>query len=145
MNKRFVKRKVRKRRGNDKKSKMKFVAVLAIMIMAVFLGYLTARFVIGPILGYNADESPITAGAEESSGQEDIEEGYALQFGVYSTKTAANNMVSKLREKGIETKIIEKDGLFKVISPVIKTKDEALDKLEDIKDKEVEDVFITSF
>ena len=54
-------------------------------------------------------------------------------------------MVEGLREKGIESKIVMEDDLYKVISPIIKTKDKALDQLEDIKDKEIEDVFIASF
>ena len=45
----------------------------------------------------------------------------------------------------VDTKVIEDDNMYKVISPVIKTKDEAINKLNDIKDKDVEDVFIASF
>lgn len=163
-------RRVKKKRRPGEISKVKFTVFIAIMVLAVFLGYLTAKFVIGPLLGYNADESPIKItgqeqkdddkdeskdkekeassdkGAEESSGEtEKAEEGYALQFGVFSTKEAANELSVSLSEKGIETKIVEDDGMFKVISPVIKTKDEAIDQLNDIKDKEVEDVFIASF
>jgi len=156
MKRRFKKRRVRKRRSLKGNSKMKFLVVIGIMIIAVLLGYLTARFVIGPILGYNADESLITSGIQSSSEKTDTEgqkdediavpkKGYALQFGVYSTKEAANQMVSSLKEKGIESKIIMEDDLYKVISPIIKTKDKALDQLEDIKDKEIEDVFIASF
>ena len=156
MNRRFSKRRVRKRRSTKGNSKMKFLAVIGIMIIAVLLGYLTARFVIGPLLGYNADESLITSGIQPSSENSDDsnqkdenisapEKGYALQFGVFSTKEAANQMVEDLREKGIESIIVMEDDLYKVISPVIKTKDKALDQLEDIKDKEIEDVFIASF
>ena len=54
-------------------------------------------------------------------------------------------MSTSLSEKGIDTKVIEDDNMYKVISPVIKTKDEAINKLNDIKDKDVEDVFIASF
>ena len=157
MNRKISKRRVRKRRGTKGNSKMKFFAVVVIMIMAVLLGYLTAKFVIGPILGYNADESHITSGLQSASKENDdkekddkddsdtIEKGYALQFGVYSTKEAANNMMYELRSKGIDAKVIEEDDMYKVISPVIKTKKQALDKLEDIKNSEIEDVFITSF
>ena len=169
---------------------MKFVGIIGIMIMAVFLGYLTAKFVIGPVLGYNADESPIKiagnesdksveseetkskdnskseeaaagstenaeektkAEVEEESQEEGSskatvpEEGYALQFGVFSTKEAADAMVSSLQAKGIETEIIEADNMYKVISPVIKTKNEALTKLDEVKNQDIEDVFIASF
>ena len=168
-------RRVKKRKRPNENSKMKFTVFLVIMIVAVALGYLTARFVIGPLLGYYADESPIkianggdskdeeASGEEGSAGeteqqseasQEDAsgadvsaapEEGYALQFGVFTSKEAAEKLASDLKSKGIETKIIEEDSNYKVISPVVNTKDEAIDELNGIKDKEVEDVFIASF
>ncbi len=179
-------RKVRKRKGRGENSGMKIAMIIGIMLMAVLLGYVTAKFVIGPILGYNADESPIRIAekssddqnAEEGSGSEkgneketaekgnqdqdgqqaeDVskegkietdsvpDEGYALQFGVFSTKEAAEEMAAQLLTKGIETKIIEADNMYKVISPVIKTKDEALTKLDEAKNQAVEDVFIASF
>lgn len=158
-------RRVKKRKSPRENSKVKFTTVLVIMIIAVILGYLTARFVIGPLLGYNADESPVKIANQEEaqntnektqeetegkgSGQTQEgavpEEGYALQFGVFSTREAAENLKATLAEKGIEAKIIEADNVYKVISPVVNTKDEAIEKLDDIKDKEVEDVFIASF
>lgn len=158
-------RRVRKRRGAAEKTKMKFVSVLVIMIVAVALGYATARFIIVPILGYEADESPITISqndkdeqkkedkakdknndkSETKASADAIEDGYALQFGVFSTKEAAQKLVNSLQEKGVEAKIVESNNQYKVISPIIKTKDEALNKLNEIKDKEVEDVFIASF
>lgn len=135
---------------------MKFVSVLVIMLLAIALGYGTAKFIIGPLLGYDTDESSINlvqkdenkeetkANAEKESSA-NKSEGYALQFGVFSTKEGAQKLVTSLAEKGIEAEIVEEDNQYKVISPIIKTKDEALDKLNDISDKEVEDVFIASF
>lgn len=163
-------RRVRKRRGSAEKTKMKFVSVLVIMIIAIALGYATARFIIGPILGYETDESPITISQNDKDEQKNedtstdeseekskkdkskteastdaVEDGYALQFGVFSTKEAAQKLVNSLQEKGVDAKIVESNNQYKVISPIIKTKDEALNKLNEIKDKEVEDVFIASF
>lgn len=158
-------RRVRKRRGSAEKTKMKFVSVLVIMIIAIALGYATARFIIGPILGYETDESPITISQNDKDEQKNedtstdesedkskteasadaAEDGYALQFGVFSTKEAAQKLVNSLQEKGVDAKIVESNNQYKVISPIIKTKDEALNKLNEIKDKEVEDVFIASF
>ena len=155
-------RRVKKRKRPGEISKVKFIVFIAIMILAVFLGYLTARFVIGPLLGYDANESPIKITGQEGSSDdeesketgsesdsdenqtEEAEEGYALQFGVFS-KEAAQQLADSLAAKGIEAKVIEDGEMFKVISPVLKTKDEAIQKLDDIKDKEVEDVFIASF
>ena len=152
-------RRVKKRKKPYEKTKMKFTSVLAIIILAVVLGYLTARFVIGPILGYNADESPISVSKVETqnddttkddqikdeSDEQVNEQGYALQFGVFSTREAAQELVESLQQKGIEAKIVEVNKQYKVISPIIKTKDEALERLNNIKDKDVEDVFIASF
>ena len=154
-------RRVRKRKRAGENSRVKFAAFIAIMVLAVFLGYLKARFVIGPLLGYDADESPITlTGGAESDEQEETETGstagaeaeaeapeggYALQFGVFSTKEAAEKLAGELVAKGIEADVIEDEEMFKVISPLIETKDEALSQLDGIRDKEVEDVFIASF
>ena len=153
-------RRVKKRKRPGENSRVKFAAFIAIMVLAVFLGYLTARFVIGPLLGYDADESPITlTGGAKSGEQEEAEAGsaaeaeeaeapeggYALQFGVFSTKEAAEKLAGELVAKGIEADVIDDEEMFKVISPLIETKDEALSQLDGIKDKEVEDVFIASF
>lgn len=132
---------VRKRKRMNNKTGMKFTSVLVIIIITVALGYLTARFVIGPILGYNADESPINTAASS----EEFDEGYALQFGAFSTKEAAQKLADSLIQKGIDVEVVEENNQYKVISPIIKTKDEALEKLDEIKDKNVVDVFITSF
>ena len=40
---------------------------------------------------------------------------------------------------------MEADSVFKVITPVIDEKDDAIKALDSVKDKEVMDVFITSF
>ncbi len=61
------------------------------------------------------------------------------------SKEAAEKLKEDLKVKGIDAKVIEEDNNYKVISTVVKTKDEAIDELNGIKDKEVEDVFIASF
>lgn len=165
MMKNMNRRRVRKRPRRVKKTKMKFASVLVIMILAIALGYGTAKFVIGPILGFDTDESSINIvqkeeseanadkeaeedekeSTKEESQEKDTLEGFALQFGVFSTKDGAQKLVASLKEKGVEAEIIEEDNQYKVISPIIKTRDEALGKLNDIKDKNIEDVFIASF
>ncbi len=146
-----IRRKIRKRKSKSENSRVKVGVFAGIIILAIALGFLTARFVIGPIIGYNADESPVElektateAGAEQTSQEEMPEEGYALQFGAFSTKDAAEKLAEALRLKGIETKIVEADDVFKVITPVIDDKEDALKALEESKEKDVEDVFITS-
>ena len=154
MKKRGIRRKVRKRKSNVQNSRMKFGAFFGIILLAVVLGYLTARFVIGPLIGYNADESPAKAAgeADTENSAEDSEEigalpddGYALQFGAFSTEEAANELAASLKSKGINTEVVKIDDIYKVISPVLDTKDAALAALSDLPEIPVEDVFIASF
>lgn len=183
-----MRRKVRKRKSKSENSRVKMSVFLGIILLAVLLGFLTARFVIGPIIGYNADESPVqlngadkaaetekdvdkskvsknseaekaanteaeadadTDAAEEAKTEQtaketETEKGYALQFGAFSTKDSAQELSDALESKGIKTKIVEADNVFKVISPVLEDKEDALKALSESKEKEVEDVFITS-
>ena len=163
-----MRRKVRKRKSKSENSRVKMSVFLGIILLAVLLGFLTARFVIGPIIGYNADESPVQLnGADKAETEQDVgadaaedsnvskvektanteeeaEKGYALQFGAFSTKDSAQELSDALESKGIKTKIVEADNVFKVISPVLENKEEALKALSESKEKEVEDVFIPS-
>lgn len=157
-----MRRKIRKRKTKSENSRMKMGMFVGIILLAVVLGFLTARFVIGPIIGYNADESPVKLEQKDDKGKKTDaeqteqktsletgqnqmpEEGYALQFGAFSTKDAAEKLAEALRLKGIETKIVEIDDVFKVISPMFDDKEAALKALQESKDKDVEDVFITS-
>ena len=174
-----ARRRVKKRKAPVQNSRVKFSVFLGIMVLAVLLGYLTARFVVGPLIGYDADESPARiAGQEEKSKEKDEEnngggekniesdadsegngsdssleaasgtiptDGYALQFGVFSTREAAESMAKSLKEQGIETEIAVLDDMYKVISPLFDSREEALTSLEALAEKNVEDVFITSF
>ena len=90
----------------------------------------------GEAAGKEADsaDSQETAGAENagikaadtdekvkeealSSADSDKEsfEGYAIQFGSFSTEQAANTLLQELSASGIHTSILKKDGMFKVI------------------------------
>ena len=177
MNRQGSRRRVRKRKTPRENSRMNLSWILGIMVLAVLLGYLTARFVVGPLIGYDADESPTKVAGqtdEEDGEQKDAEtgkedadadgknedgesvedkevsaapaDGYALQFGAFSTKEAAEKLAQTLKDQGIETEIVEIDSVFKVISPVVDTKEEALESLEKISDSEaVSDVFVAAF
>ena len=181
---RKFRRKVRKRKGAVGNSRMKFGLFFGIIALTVGLGFLTARFAIGPLIGFHAEKSPIqelaerketaeqqkqTAAAEEEASakttageqtgsagstaektEAESEEnggstqaGYALQFGAFSSKAAAQSLSDALHEKGIDTKIVELDGVFKVLSPVSEGKTQALAALEKVKEKAVSEVFIT--
>lgn len=183
MNRRRVRR-YRNQRGN---SGVKFLGIIGIMVVAVICGYLTARFIIAPLLGYDTEVLKLdfpsnflevfreddgkTQGAEqsgieaaESSVQKDEtekveakkdrqkegtaketgEKGYALQFGLFSTESRAEELTDKLKQEGLDAEIIKTEGQFKVISPVVKTKEEALENLKNTESKHVPDIFITT-
>lgn len=183
---RKFRRKVRKRKGAVGNSRMKFGLFFGIIALTVGLGFLTARFAIGPLIGFHAEKSPIrelaerketaeqqkqTAAAEEEASAKttadeqtdkgsagstaektetkseenggSTQAGYALQFGAFSSKAAAQSLSDALHEKGIDTKIVELDGVFKVLSPVSEGKTQALAALEKVKEKAVSEVFIT--
>ncbi|MGN0715729.1 MAG: SPOR domain-containing protein [Anaerovoracaceae bacterium] len=147
---------------------------LGIMVLAVLCGYLTARFIVGPMIGYDADESPARiagdsgkdsdkesdkasekteaeqAGAAQSAEPDEEDgsvptEGFALQFGAFSTREAAEKLAASLNSQGISAEIVKADDVFKVISPVVDTKEKALNELESLSEKDVEDVFVASF
>ena len=168
-------RRIRRYRNQRRNSGMKFLGIIGIMIIAVICGYLTARFVIAPLLGYDTEvlkldlPSKLTAVLDRSGDSTDDEDtadkdeskknvsgaagrkkrtmlkimktmtatvlivktkGYALQFGLFSTEAKAEELVSKLEDEGIDSKIKEIDGKYKVISPIVSTKDEAVEKTE---------------
>ncbi len=163
---RKIRRKIRKRKPAGENSGVKLSLFLGIILLAVGLGFLTARFVIGPLIGYNAEESPAqelteekTKEAEKADADADpdtadpadttdtaakIEEGYALQFGAFSSKEAAQELSDALQAKGIKTNVVEIDHVFKVMSPITEKKETALQDLAKVKDKEITDVFITA-
>lgn len=64
---RKIRRKVRKRKTAVENSRMKLWLFFGIIALTVGLGFLTARFVIGPLIGYNAEESPVQKLAEQKS------------------------------------------------------------------------------
>lgn len=150
-------RKIRKRKAQAENSRMKLTVITGIMFLAVFLGFLTARFVIGPVIGYNADESEIRLADDngEDSGETNQEQeqevstapekGYALQFGAFSTEDAAEEMSKQLGAKGVETEIVRAGDIYKVIGRISGDREEVLSALEEIKNKEIADVFIASF
>ena len=157
MNRQPARRKIRKRKSTSQNSRMKFGTFLGIIVLAVFLGFLTARFVVGPLIGYDAGESPARAASDEkekSTGEKDkdekevsadLENGYALQFGAFSTEDAAQDLADNLKRSGITAEIIQDDDIYKVIGPILSTKEKALEALASLPENSVQDVFIASF
>ena len=81
--------------------------------------------------------------AAEADGEQQ-KEGYVLQFGAFSTKAAAQELSDALQAKGIKTRVVEIDSVFKVLSPVTEQKESALQALQEAKEKNVSEVFIAA-
>lgn len=158
-----------------KKIQVNFVPVIVIICLSVCAGYLTAKYVVYPVLGYEpaglqifqqkdktSDPSEDKQEEKQTEKSEDLKEttvkatseatetetpsasvdviedqiqsgkqtGYAIQFGSYSTKEAAENSVSQLKQSGITAEVVEKDGAYKVISRLFDTKDKAKTELK---------------
>lgn len=161
-------RKMRRYRSIKKNSGVKLLGFIGIMIGAVICGYLTARFVVAPLLGYETEvlkldfpsrltsllennkesqpEADSDAEAEDKAEAEDEDEAadsYALQFGLFTSKDGAQTLKEKLQKENIKTEIQENDGKYKVLKGGFTTKEAALKELESLKDKKDIDVFIT--
>ena len=126
-----------------------FNAVLLILIAAVIAGYLTTRFVLETIWDKyrpsvsedkNSNKDKTEDSRSETKEQKTIvedkkdasEEGYVIQFGSFSTKAAAKERASELKDEGIKTSIIEKDDCYKVVGEIFSTKDKAKTAMADI-------------
>lgn len=157
-------RRIRRYQRGLKNSGMKIITFVGIMIIAIILGYLTTRFIIAPIIGYDTDvlkldltgklESLIDVDNEQTdtndgkdkkkdSKKDDNFQDYVIQFGVFSGEERAEQLVEKLKNIGITTTILEKDSQYKVISKIFDNKDEAVKHLKEINEYNVTDVFIT--
>lgn len=190
-------RKMRRYHNMKRNSGVKFLGFVGIMVGAVICGYLTARFVVAPLLGYETEvlkldfPSKLTSltegllnsdkekdGEQENEATESTEStdsentdtdateteqatqaeqtteselateaeqtgSYVLQFGVFSTKSGAEELVQSLKKKDIEAEVKKVDGSYKVLSDTFDTKAAALKELETLKDKQNIDVFIT--
>lgn len=156
-------RRMRRYRPGKENSMMKLGFIFGIILCAVVCGYLTARFALGPLFGYDTEvlkldfPSKLTARLEEAAekkaegktkeknegkANDKNVKGYVLQFGVFSSKSGAKTLLSQLSKDGIDAKIQEDDGSYKVISDCLDTKEEALKQLEKLKDENNIDVFI---
>ena len=123
----------------------KILSVVIVIGISVLAGYMTANYVLGPMLGLESEpafsdfvkekkdaekEKKTELPESETKVVEDqipvqSEKGFALQYGSFSSKNGAQQCADELKSKGIETSIIEKDGNYKVIGKVFDTKEEA--------------------
>jgi len=84
-----------------------------------------------------SNAEPNTAPAIASS-------GYCIQFGSFTTQAAADNLVSQLSLSGIGTKVVEKDGNFKVVGELFPDKTQAISAMQELDQTLFEGVFITT-
>ena len=168
------KRKIRRYHRQRKNSGVNLLGIVGIMVVAVVCGYMTARFVIAPLLGYDTEvlkldfpsnlldvfHSDDTQGDEKDADEDGGDEGEeqkdetdaekadadgenTLQYGVFSSKSGAEELAEKLKTEDIDTEIIEADDQFKVISTQRGTKKEVLELLKDIESSYAKGIFIT--
>ena len=166
---RRIKRRPAAYRG--RKIQVNFVPVIVIICLSVCAGYLTAKYIVYPILGTepaglnmfqgketnkkDADEqkqeetkaeSAIENKSTETSAETTVASTgviedqvelaqapeFAIQFGSYSTKDAAEKSASQLKQSGIKVEVVEKDGTYKVISRLFDTKEKAKAALDEM-------------
>ena len=96
--------------------------------------------------GQAAGEAPAGQGsgqtpAPAAGAKPEAAGGFAVQFGSFSTKGAAEKAASQLKEKGIAASIWEKDGAYKVLGESFPDKEKARDEAEKRR-TQTEDVFV---
>ena len=85
-----------------------------------------------------------TEGTTAAAVEQPALSGYCIQFGSFSTRAAADNLVSQLSLSGVGAKVVEKDGAFKVIGELFSEKDQAAAAMEALDRSVFADVFVTS-
>lgn len=130
--------------------KKNVLTVLIVVSLSVAAGYLTATKLLGPALGLESqptffefikEKQKLTNEKKDTKEQkketnndkeviedgitDDGKEGFALQYGSFSNRAGAEECTDELKEKGISTEIVEKDGMYKVIGDLFGTKAEA--------------------
>ena len=141
-------RRPRGRRKNLRNSKkLNFAPIVVILCMSVGCGYITAKYIVDPVVNYApqilADKDEDKGTTQEESEDKttlieddvDVEEaeeisGYALQFGSYSDKASAEKVMASIDANGLQ--IIEQDDLYKIIGVIYKSKADAKTALEDL-------------
>lgn len=122
------------------------LTVIIVIFLSVAAGYLTATQILGPALGLESQQTFFDFINNQKDGKSDEKdkeekqkneitvvedkvdvekEGFALQYGSFSTRNGAEECADDLKASGIDTEIIEADGMYKVIGNIFDTKSEA--------------------
>lgn len=154
-----VRRGYHQQRNRGSKVKLNFTPVIVILCLSIGCGYAAAKYVVDPVVNYvpqmTAEKEQVNNQAEnkdadskENSSEEkqktdvledeaEVKEkgnisGYALQFGCYSSKAAAEAAMPAVGISGLQ--VIEQSNMYKIIGEVYKTKDEAKAALGELPD-----------
>ncbi|MDO4545232.1 MAG: SPOR domain-containing protein [Bacillota bacterium] len=161
-----------KRRGGRRsfpqrrRVKPNYVPVVVILCMAIGCGYVTAKYVVDPVVNYvpelvaekqqeeTKDDSQKQTEAQdqkEDSTADVVEDdvkveetgkvtGYALQFGCYSSQEAAEKAMSSLGVTGL--RVLKQNKMYKIVGDAYDTKKEARSALEELP--ETANAFVTT-
>lgn len=140
-----VRRGYHQQRNRGNKVKLNFTPVIVILCLSIGCGYAAAKYVVDPVVNYVPQ---MTAEKEQVNNQEEkktdvledeaeVKEkgnisGYALQFGCYSSKAAAEAAMPAVGISGLQ--VIEQSNMYKIVGEVYKTKDEAKAALGELPD-----------
>lgn len=126
-------RPVRNRYNSVRRNRMKPFPILIVLLLSVGCGYGMAKYVVEPVVNYAPNEEKVVEDAieieekDEKNNEANVT-GYALQFGCYSSKAAAEAEMNKL---GIDNlKVIEIDNMYKIIGKTYEKKNDAKAELE---------------
>lgn len=94
------------------------------------------------------DVNPVTSQkpeqVEESTG---LTSGYCIQYGCFSSESAAANLIEELKASGLTARMVKQDDKYKVVGQIFSTKEEAAEAQKAVLeygDPEYRDVFITN-
>lgn len=141
-----------------KKSAHPYKLIAMILCISVGCGYAAAKYVVEPVVNYipqtaetgmqkksetieNSTEVPVKI-VEDNVDVENTKEiaGYAVQFGCFSSRNAAETVMSSIDVQGLQ--VIENDEMYKIIGEIYSKKDNAKKALEEVPDDV--DAFVTA-
>lgn len=91
--------------------------------------------------------NPITAPSPSDDNENEIRtSGYCIQYGCFSSETAAQSLISELQALGLTARMVKQDDKYKVVGQIFETREEAAEAQKAVLEygaPEYRDVFIT--
>lgn len=153
-------RRPRNRGGRfGRRERLSFTPVIVILCLSVGCGYAAAKYVVDPVVNYvpqlmaEKEQSASEEKDKQNAAEEDIQKtdkekniveddidveqkgeisGYALQFGCYSGKAAAEAVMPTVGVGDLQ--IIKQNDMYKIVGEIYKTKAEAKAALAELPD-----------